>query len=96
MATPPGVVADEHRPPARRHVLVPVARDVEVAAVQQRKRGEEPAEVLARDAERVDAVLVERELEAVEAPGDLVVDQERQVARSVGSRTLPHSGGQQE
>src|SRR5690606_24862375 len=74
---PAGVVADQHGAAARRHVLDAGHRDLEVAAVEQAQEAVERAQVPARDAERIDAVVVERDLEALEARLDLRVDEER-------------------
>ena len=75
------VVADEHRAPARRHVLDAVRLDREVVLEEELQRRERRAEVLLRDAVGIDAVRVERDLEAVETFADLGIDGKRQSHR---------------
>src|SRR5579859_834704 len=69
-----GVVADDHRAAARRHVLDAARLDGEVPAVEGRERRQRDAQVALRDAERVDADAVEGQLEPLDAIADVEVE----------------------
>jgi hypothetical protein len=82
-----GVIADEHRPPARWDVVGAECLHVEVAVIEEPEQRVELRQLLLVDAVVIDAVARERDLERVDALGDVAVGRQGEERRG------DHRGG---
>ena len=86
----PRVVADQHRAPARRHVVDAEDADAEVVPVEEAEQGEHPRDVDLGRAVGIEAVSVPGQLDALDAPEDVVGDEKgHQRIRSESRNAAP-------